>query len=242
MKPLLFLLFVALLASATLMVRGCMTGALDPTAVVAKGVRSTEHSIVDNSLGSIPYFGPPAKPSPAVTANGTPSHSEPNERGVARTARDGSLIAVYHSPETNLESVDKQYLVHVEGHLDIAMYSFTDQHLAEVVCRLATSGVRVRIYRDSQQYTQEVQEHAGALQILSSCPNIQMRVKSPDSLMHLKSWTDGRMLRDGSANWSSAGEMQQDNTLLLITDVVPVSQFGRTFDKLWNRTSNTRVR
>jgi hypothetical protein len=71
--------------------------------------------------------------------------------------------------------------------------------------------------------------------------NIQIRVKASTVLMHVKSWSDGCIVRDGSANWSPSGEKQQDNTLTLTSDSTAVQNFETEFSTMWNRTDNTII-
>ena len=60
-------------------------------------------------------------------------------------------------------------------------------------------------------------------------------------LMHLKCWSDGRILRDGSANWSPAGLKRQDNEIRFTTDPREVQEFNRVFEQMWNRPGNIVV-
>ncbi len=62
-----------------------------------------------------------------------------------------------YSPASNLERSEMEMLERAKVSVDVAMYSFTDRELAEELGRLARSGVRVRVYRDSVQYQQESQ-------------------------------------------------------------------------------------
>jgi hypothetical protein len=59
--------------------------------------------------------------------------------------------------------------------------------------------------------------------------------------MHLKCWSDGRILRDGSANWSQTGLKRQDNEIRFTADPLEVQSFNRNFEQLWNRPTNIRV-
>ena len=57
--------------------------------------------------------------------------------------------------------------------------------------------------------------------------------------MHLKSYlVDGKVLRDGSANFSPLGESEQDNSMLLTDDGPTVELFESKFEAMWNRTDN----
>ena len=48
-------------------------------------------------------------------------------------------------------------------------------------------------------------------------------------------------MRDGSANWSAAGEAVQDNNARFSVDPQEIRDFERNFEILWNRPENTRV-
>jgi hypothetical protein len=59
--------------------------------------------------------------------------------------------------------------------------------------------------------------------------------------MHLKAWSDGEVLREGSANWSPAALKRQDNNLRFSRDPNEVKAFEADFETMWNRPSNTVV-
>ncbi len=66
-----------------------------------------------------------------------------------------------YSPGANLERSELAQLDTATRTLDVAMYSFTDRELAEELAILARKGVRVRVYRDREQFSQE--EQSGAI-------------------------------------------------------------------------------
>jgi len=128
-----------------------------------------------------------------------------------RTAERRALFAA-----ENLERLDNEAIRGARQSLDIAMYSFTDILLAEAVREAGRRGVRVRIYRDGEEYEREQAQsrsHRSATQALRGDANIRVRVKPPSrDYMHLKQLcVDGRLLRTGSANGFPSGEKQQDN-------------------------------
>ena len=53
--------------------------------------------------------------------------------------------------------------------------------------------------------------------------------------------SNGQVLRDGSANWSTAGLKRQDNDARFTTNRQEVQEFNQNFEQLWNRPTNTRV-
>lgn len=123
-----------------------------------------------------------------------------------------------YSPGTNLERSELAQLETATRSVDLAMYSFTDRYLAEELVTLARRGVRVRVYRDREQFAQEMQRGGTTTTGMLLAAGIEVRVKGAKNLMHLKSYAiDGQFLRSGSANWSPTGLKRQDNDLLYET-------------------------
>src|SRR5215831_6638275 len=126
--------------------------------------------------------------------------------------------AEHFSPSENLERLEMDHLKAAAQHaraakrpLDIAIYAFTDRILADLLVRQAEQGTVMRIYRDGEQYENEERNGArfrnqSTTAMFRGQRNIHVRVKapSPSDLMHLKVWSDGEVLREGSANWSPA--------------------------------------
>ncbi len=153
----------------------------------------------------------------------------------------------YFSPETNLEQLDIGRIEEAKKTIDVGMYAFTDKYIAEALLAAAHSGVAVRIYRDRQQFEDE-QRNSGAHAMSSTTEmfkgeeNIRVRVKRSRELMHLKAYlVDGRLLRDGSANWSPTGLKRQDNNARFTTDASQVKAFRQMFEDMWRRDDNTEI-
>jgi phosphatidylserine/phosphatidylglycerophosphate/cardiolipin synthase-like enzyme len=162
----------------------------------------------------------------------------------------GKIISENHfAPDENLEQLDYDRLENAQHRVDIAMYAFTDKYLADQLMTLARRGVTVRVYRDMDQYKGEqrnADEHRddSVTQLLHGERNIYIRVKSSGrrDLMHLKAYAiDGKLLRDGSANWSAAGEKAQDNNAHFTNDPAEVKSFEQQFEEMWSRSDNVVV-
>lgn len=161
----------------------------------------------------------------------------------------------YFSPGDDLERIDitelrpaAQRLHGLRVPLNIAMYAFTDRAIAQVLVEDADAGTAIRIYRDGEQYEAEERDaerygRASVASMFGGHDNIHVRVKpaSRMDLMHLKCWSDGKVLRDGSANWSPAGLKRQDNDAHFTTDPQKVREFNRDFEQMWDRSTNIRV-
>jgi len=148
-----------------------------------------------------------------------------------------------YSPDANIEHLDVEALnsTVANAHLDIAMYAFTDHILANAVADAAERGVKVRIYRDEQQYEQESGRDQYVARKLAAEQNVSIRVKHSSDLMHLKEWSDGSRLREGSANWSPSGEKRQDNSAAVFTNKQAAQAFERKFQDMWDRPNNILV-
>lgn len=145
-----------------------------------------------------------------------------------------------YSPGTNLERSELAQLETATRSVDVAMYSFTDRELAEELAALARKGVRVRVYRDREEFAQEMQWGGTTTTGILLAGGVEVRVKGARDLMHLKSYAiDGRLLRTGSANWSPRGLKRQDNDVLYESSVEAVELFERKFEEMWAKTTNT---
>ena len=76
---------------------------------------------------------------------------------------------------------------------------------------------------------------------LAAEQNVSIRVKHSSDLMHLKEWSDGSRLREGSANWSPSGEKRQDNSAAVFTNKQAAQAFERKFQDMWDRPNNILV-
>ena len=158
----------------------------------------------------------------------------------------GSEVKTHYSPSENLEALDYRTLASAKHNIDIAMYAMTDRYLVAELTRLADQGIAIRIYRDGEQWQEEMRDGRGNTiqDLLRPHSRIQVRVKPPSRryLMHLKAYmVDRTLLRDGSANWSAAGLKEQDNDVRFTTDSHEVEAFEVRFDDMWKRTTNLYV-
>jgi phosphatidylserine/phosphatidylglycerophosphate/cardiolipin synthase-like enzyme len=145
---------------------------------------------------------------------------------------------VLYAPESNLERSEIETLRTAKVSVDVAMYSFTDRELAAELVRLARSGVRVRVYRDSRESMQENERGSSTTATLLA-GGVEVRVKASQDLMHFKSYViDGALLHTGSANWSPTGLKHQDNDVHYEFDRTLAALFETRFEAMWDRPTN----
>jgi phosphatidylserine/phosphatidylglycerophosphate/cardiolipin synthase-like enzyme len=146
-----------------------------------------------------------------------------------------------YSPSSNLEPEEIAILAKARRKIDIAMYSFTDLDVANALASEARTGIRIRVYRDAEQYAQEQSRAAGrpTTSSILRAAGVEVRVKSERDLMHLKSYeVDDSFLRTGSANWSRSGLTYQDNDVVYIQLPQAVKAFESDFEAMWSRPDN----
>jgi phosphatidylserine/phosphatidylglycerophosphate/cardiolipin synthase-like enzyme len=148
--------------------------------------------------------------------------------------------SIFYTPEVNPERIDVPLLAKAHGHIDAAFYSFTDKPTAEALLAAANRGVKVRIYRDQEQYEDEKTRNPYMSMIFAGNPNIHIRVKGSHALMHLKAWSTEGLLRDGSSNLSAAAK-HQDNSIVLSSDADDIQAFENKFTEMWNRPDNILI-
>ena len=146
-----------------------------------------------------------------------------------------------YSPSSNLEPEEIAILAKARRKIDIAMYSFTDLEVANALASEARAGIRIRVYRDADQYAQEESRAAGrpTTSSILRAAGVEVRVKPRRDLMHLKSYeVDDSFLRTGSANWSRSGLTYQDNDVVYIQLPQSIKAFETDFEAMWSRPDN----
>ena len=88
----------------------------------------------------------------------------------------------------NLERSELAQLETATRTVDVAMYSFTDRELAKELVGLVRRGVRVRVYRDREQFQQEAQWSGVNTTEILLAGGVEVRAKGGRDLMHLKSY------------------------------------------------------
>ena len=167
----------------------------------------------------------------------------------ALTARTGGLDHVHpalHKPRFR-HPRHVQTITSATKSIDFAAYSLNDPEIIAALGARATAGVTIRLYHDRTELEAMARGDAllshAPLRTLLNVPNVAIKVKHSSILMHLKSYlVDGFMLRDGSANFSPAGEEEQDNKRTILTDdATAVALFAAKFTAMWNRNDNLTV-
>ena len=156
-----------------------------------------------------------------------------------------SLLTHYTNPNS-LAATDAAEIAAATKSVDFAAYSLTEPTVINALLASAKAGRTIRLYLDRSELEAEARGNPtlpnSPLHLLLAVPGITIKVKHSMILMHLKSYCiDGTTLRDGSANFSTLGESEQDNSVTYTDDTAAVAAFQAKFDAMWARPDNLDV-
>ena len=124
-------------------------------------------------------------------------------------------IRVFFSPKGGIAEEIIRQIDNAQGYIDIAMYSFTYQPIAEAVVEAKHRGVKIRVLMDRVQAQIRSSQYKYLLD-----NGIAVAQDRHAGIMHNKiAIIDGKVLFVGSYNWSeSAEESNQENLLMFVDD------------------------
>ena len=115
--------------------------------------------------------------------------------------------------------------------LDICVFTIADDRLTEAILDCHARGVQVRVVSDNDK-----QHDSGSDIDRLRAQGVQVRVDDAPSHMHHKfALFDGRMLANGSFNWTRSATRDNDENLVVSDDANLVRVFGLQFGKLWQQ-------
>ena len=124
--------------------------------------------------------------------------------------------------------------------IDVAIYSFTHNGIAEGLASAAQRGVRVRLITSSDQAAGSDAQHALLSGLLKA--GIPVRIDTHSGLMHLKmSIIDGALVASGSYNYSFSASNSNDEVLMVIRDPSVAKECLAEFDRMWTAEKGYRT-
>jgi phosphatidylserine/phosphatidylglycerophosphate/cardiolipin synthase-like enzyme len=137
----------------------------------------------------------------------------------------------YFSPNVGIASRLVQEIDAAQTSIDIAIYSFTLNSVADALIDAKSRGVQVRILADISQAT-----GAGSEIARLEAEGFQLKRTNGGGggIMHNKyAIFDGRVLITGSYNWSASAEQNNDENAVFIRDRNVISSFQQNFNAMW---------
>jgi hypothetical protein len=134
----------------------------------------------------------------------------------------------FPSPDSHARLL--QVLRRAHTSLDVAVFSITDNDIADTLVAATQRGVAVRVISDDEQVKQQGSDvlrlHAAGMAVKVD--------KSPQFHMHHKFVViDGAVVATGSYNWTQQAHTGNHENMLLLEDASAVRQYQDSFDKMW---------
>ncbi len=140
-------------------------------------------------------------------------------------------IKTFFCPEDNCSEVIVSEFDLAQESIDVAVYSFTSDKLANALARASARGVRVRLVCDYSQSRSQYSLFSAVQEIgISAC------AKKSSGLMHNKfAVIDGKKVIAGSFNYTSAADTKNDEFFLVIESKKTAKEFTLEFQELLNQ-------
>ena len=115
--------------------------------------------------------------------------------------------------------------------LDVCVFTIADDRLTDAILACHARGVQVRVVSDNDK-----QHDSGSdIQRLRD-HDVPVRLDDAPYHMHHKfALFDGRLLANGSFNWTRSATHNNDENLVVTDDANLVRVFGLQFEKLWQQ-------
>ncbi|MFD3301748.1 phospholipase D-like domain-containing protein [Aquipseudomonas alcaligenes] len=115
--------------------------------------------------------------------------------------------------------------------VDICVYTISDDRLSEEIVTCHRRGVTVRVISDNEK---QFDEGSDIQHLIAQ--GVPLRIDdSPYHMHHKFALFDGRLLLNGSFNWTRSASTSNEENLLVIDHPQLVSSYAREFDELWAR-------
>ncbi len=146
------------------------------------------------------------------------------ERGV-----DGTISEVCFSKPQKCDALIANILRGAQRYAYVAVYSFTNDLLADVLIELKSRGVEVKVVMEGQQANIRGSEY----QRLAEA-GVEVRIDGNPDLMHHKFVViDDKTVITGSYNWSVAAEDKNDENLIVIQSREIALLYRSEFERVW---------
>ena len=182
---------------------------------------------------------------------GLGKHSRRLQQAQLGSDRAGVLFAPHRrdDPDHGLELI-RQQLEQAQRSIDLALFVFSAQELADVLAIKREQGVQIRVLVDPgfahRSYSEwldlkglAMADHRCRLEAGNNPWETPLktvgtpRLARGDKLHHKFAVIDGKTVITGSFNWSPAAAHTNDETLLVIHSPTLAAHFTREMDRLW---------
>ncbi|MBI2149774.1 MAG: phospholipase D family protein, partial [Acidobacteria bacterium] len=151
----------------------------------------------------------------------------------AVAAASSTTLESFFSPNGGIAARIVQEIERTRTSIDIAIYSFTRNEIADALIAAKNRGVAIRILADSGQAPgsgSEIARLEAAGFALKRTAGV-----SGSGIMHNKyALFDGSVLLTGSYNWSTNAEENSFENAVFIRNAAAISAYQANFNSIWN--------
>ncbi|EFJ40702.1 MT associated signaling protein phospholipase D [Volvox carteri f. nagariensis] len=125
-----------------------------------------------------------------------------------------------------------RFLAHLAAatrHLDICVFTITNDDISDVVLDLHRKGVKIRVITDNDQ----AQTQGSDIDKFRAVGIPVRQDRSPAHMHHKFAIIDGRVLLNGSFNWTRQAVTGNNENVTVMSDARLISAFQTQFNKLW---------
>lgn len=149
----------------------------------------------------------------------------------ANSAAKVSTSEAYFSPGVDCRDAIHSAIDGATRHLDVCVFTITDDYLAKALAAAHRRGVAVRIITDNDKG----HDPGSDIERLENL-GISVRIDRTEYHMHHKfAIVDKRTLLNGSYNWTRGAFSYNQENVVVSREPTLVAAFQRTFDELWRQ-------
>lgn len=153
------------------------------------------------------------------------------EHHATDSATRASTSEAYFSPGLACRDAIREAIDRATRHLDVCVFTITDDHLSKALAAAHRRGVSVRIITDNDK-GHDAGSDIDRLESLG----ISVRVDRTEYHMHHKfAIVDKHTLLNGSYNWTRGAFSFNQENVVVSRDPALVAAFQRAFDELWRQ-------
>lgn len=159
-------------------------------------------------------------------------HRKKRSHGAFEAKLSNANVEVLFSPQdTPIRERVRPILKAATERVDIAVFFLTHKHIAADLIKLHRKGVKIRVIIDATAAKNGYSKHE-----LLRAAGIPVKVENWGGKMHMKSAViDGKTVITGSMNWTTAGDDDNDENVIIVHSPEHAAQYETFFDGLWER-------
>lgn len=148
---------------------------------------------------------------------------------LANDSEQESKTKAFFCPQDQCEERAISAILEAEHSIDIAMYSFTSEKIAEALQEVEKRGVEVRIVAD---YLQSKSNYSVLEELKQK--GIEVRIIFGRTMHNKFMIVDSKLIETGSYNWTKNGNEKNAENIIFIFDEETAEEYEKEFFNLWN--------